>query len=153
MSNHNNNHLAGQSLSARLASLAALLCLVLAVCSCWDADDPMNATPSSDLLRSDNIEVEADATEAVISVEANCHWTLTHNSDSRQTEWLTLLVASGEGTGEARLRLTVNQLPEERTATLRLTSAHGIGRLLLVRQKPGNDGGIPENGDNLRPDF
>jgi hypothetical protein len=132
--------------------LLLFLSFALSVASCWDDSEALEAIPSKDLLRTNNIEIEGTCTEAILHIEANCHWTLSVESGHEDGQWLTLSAIQGYGTADIQLATSQNQQPQERTATIRITTDAGIVRRITVSQK-GIIGNIPGNGDNERPIF
>ena len=111
-------------------ALSASMAL-LTICSCWNADEELEATPSREYLRTSDVVVAGDATKGSIHVDANCGWTIVTKS-----AWLSLSAGSGEGNGDVTFTMTVNPSSvEERTATVTLKSAGGITTTLTVRQE------------------
>lgn len=105
--------------------------LSLAVTGCWDDGDAMDATPSGDFLRTKDVVVPGDGTQAAIEVEANCQWSIATGDT-----WLSLGASSGEGNGSVQVTMTQNpSSAQERTATVTLKSAAGIATTLTVRQE------------------
>ncbi|MBQ7494620.1 MAG: BACON domain-containing protein [Bacteroidaceae bacterium] len=116
-------------MSRRIYTFSMIVMLTCLLTACWDDNDPMDATPSADLLRTNEVTLEAEATEGVIPMETNCSWTATTQSD-----WLTLSTHQGHGIGDLRLTTTHNTWSEERTAIVTLTTQGGIRRNLTIRQ-------------------
>lgn len=123
-----------------LYSIMFFCTLPLFITSCGSEEDiPDNIFSSSEYFKivGDTVIMEGSATEATVTVTANCGWTATI---SGRNGWDDLHVTPDQGEGNATVTITTtaNDTPGDRKGQLVISTNEGIARTLHILQQPGN---------------
>lgn len=104
--------------------------------SCGEEVSTEGVFPSRSLFKvlSDTVHIDGQATEAPLTLTADCDWSVQTNG------WSGLHASPdrGEGSGTVTISTPVNDTPTERRGTLTLTTGTGIKKTLTLLQSPGN---------------
>lgn len=94
------------------------------------------------------LDFQGEAGEAVMSITANCDWTISIDSD-----WATVNPANGSQSQEVTVTVTSNNTGADRTATITVKGSDFLAKKITVTQAKSADSSLtPGPDDNLPPE-
>ena len=94
------------------------------------------------------LDFQGEAGEAVMSITANCDWTISIDSD-----WATVNPANGSQNQEVTVTVTSNNTGADRTATITVKGSDFLAKKITVTQAKSADSSLtPGPDDNLPPE-
>ena len=125
------------------------LLMTLALVACGSSDDDDDTTKKPDYIVADEEMTLSDSKDNVLSIKANCKWTLYVDVD-----WLFLDPASGEGNAKVAITTNPNKTADTRSATIYMRNeSNTLEKTVVVYQKRAAENSfVPLPGENPFPE-
>ena len=125
------------------------LLMTVALVACGSSDDDDDTTKKPDYIVADEEMTLSDSKDNVLSIKANCKWTLYVDVD-----WLFLDPASGENNGKVTITASPNKTGADRSATIYMRNESNTWETTVtINQKKAADNSfVPLPDENPLPE-